>query len=118
MTYIYIYVGSRISRAAKARWQGNVHELQVGVMVATLAGGDEMGHPFWIAKITDIIKDELSKQVMSIVVHWYHTSSLDGFTGKYSLEMVKDVGGTSRKWRIKNLLSTSTLTLDRVDILV
>ena len=42
--------------------------LQVGMMVATLAGGDEMGHPFWMAKIIDIIKDELRKQVMSIVV--------------------------------------------------
>ena len=28
---------------------------------------------------------------MSIVVHWYYTSSLNAFTGKYSLEMVKDV---------------------------
>ena len=27
--------------------------LQVGMMVATLVGGDEMDHPFWIAKITD-----------------------------------------------------------------
>ena len=69
------------------------------MMVAKLAGGDEMGHPFWITKITDIIKDEVSNQVMSIVVHWFHTYSLDAFIGKYSLEMVKDVGGTSRKWK-------------------
>ena len=55
---------------------------------------------------------------MSIVVHWFHTSSSDAFTRKYSLDMVKDVGGTSRKWRRKNLQSTSTLTLDHVDILV
>ena len=45
-----IYVGPRISRAAEARWQGNLHELQVGMMVATLAGGDETGYPFWIVK--------------------------------------------------------------------
>ena len=32
--------------------------------------------------------------------------------------MVKDVEGTSRKWRRNNLSSTSTLTLDTVDILV
>ena len=89
-----------------------------GMMVATLADGDEMVHPFWIAKITNIIKDELRNQVMSIMVHWYHTSSPYAFTGKYSLEMVKDVRGTSRKWRRKNLPSTSTLTLDHVDILV
>ena len=55
---------------------------------------------------------------MSIVVHWYHTSSPNAFTRKYSLEMVKDVGGTSRNQRRKNRLSTSTLTLDSVDILV
>ena len=79
------------------------------MLVATLAGGDEMGHPFWIAKITDIIKDELNNQVMSIVVHWYHTSSPDAFTGKYSLEMAKDVGGTCKKQRRINLSSTSTL---------
>ena len=91
-----IYVGPRISRAAEARWQDNVHELQVGMMVATLAVGDEMGHPFWIVKITDIIKDEVGNQVTSIVVHWFPISSPYAFTGKYSLEMVKDVGGTSR----------------------
>ena len=71
-------------RAAEARWQGNAHELQVGMMVTTLAGGEEISNPFWIAKITDIIKDELNNQVMSIVVHWYHTSSPDAFIGKYS----------------------------------
>ena len=69
-------------------------------------------------KITDIIKDELSNQVTSIVVHWFQNSSPNAFTGKYSLEMVKDVGGTNRKHRRKNLPSTSTLTLYHVDILV
>ena len=34
-----IYVGPRISHTAEARWQGNLHELQVGMLVATLAGG-------------------------------------------------------------------------------
>ena len=47
-----IYVGPRISRIAEARWQGNFHELQVGMLVATLVDGDQMGHPFWIAKNT------------------------------------------------------------------
>ena len=88
------------------------------MMVATLASGDEMGHPFWIAKITDSIKDEVGNQVTSIVVHWFHTSSPDAFTGIYSLEMLKDVRGTSKKRRRKNIPSTSTLTLDHVDILV
>ena len=74
--------------------------------------------PFGLRKITDISKDEVGNQVTSIVVHWFHTSSADAFTGKYSLEMVKDVGGTKRKQTRKNLPSTSTLTLDDVDILV
>ena len=113
-----IYVGPRISRTAEARWQGNLHELQVGMLVATLAQDDELGHPFWIAKILEIMKDEEGNQVKSIVVHWYHTSSPDAFTGKYSLEMVRNVGDTSRKRRRKNVPSTSTLTLDNVDILV
>ena len=39
------------------------------------------------------MKDEQDNEVWSIVVHWYHTSSLDAFAGKYSLEMVKDVRG-------------------------
>ena len=51
-------MGPRILRAADARWQGNLHELQVGMLVATLAGGHEVGNPFWIAKITKMIKDE------------------------------------------------------------
>ena len=111
-------MGPRISRTTEARWQGNLHELQVGMLVATLAGGDELGHPFWFARILEMIKDEQGNQVMSIVVHWYHTSSPDAFTGKYSLEMVKDVEGTSRKQRRKNLPTTSSLALDNVDILV
>ena len=96
-------MGPRIPCVVEARWQGNLYELQVGMMVTTLAGGDEMGHPFWIAKIIDIIKDELNNQVMSIVFHWYHISSPYAFTGKYSLEIVKNVGGTSRKRRRKNI---------------
>ena len=88
------------------------------MLVATLARGDELDHPFWISSITEIIKDKENNQVMSIVVHWYDTSSPDAFIVKYSLEMVTDVGGTSRKRRRKNLLSTFTLTLHNVDILV
>ena len=111
-------VRPRISCTAEARWQGDLHELRVGMLVATLAQDDELSHPFWIAKILEIMKDEEGNQVKSIVVHWYHTSSRDAYTGKYSLEMVKNVGDTSRKRRRKNVPSTSTLTLDNVDILV
>ena len=109
-------MGPRISRSAEARWQASLHELQVGMLVATLVGEDVLGHPFWIPKILEIMKDESGNQVKSIVVHWYHTSSPDAFTGKYSLEMVKDVRGTSRKRRRKNLPSMSSLTLDNIDI--
>ena len=59
-----IYVGPRILCVVEARWRGNLRELQVGMLVVTLASGDEMGHPFWIAKITKIINDELSNQVI------------------------------------------------------
>ena len=113
-----IYVGPRKSRIVEARWQGNLQELQVGMLVATLAGDDNLGHPFWIAKIIELVKDEEGNQTKSIVVHWYQTSSPDAFTGKYSLEMVKDVRCSSRKRRRKNIPSTTTLALDRVDILV
>jgi hypothetical protein len=88
------------------------------MLVATLAGDDNLGHPFWIAKIIELVRDEESSQTNSIVVHWYQTTSPDAFTGKYSLEMVKDVGCSSRKRRRKNIPSTATLALDRVDILV
>ena len=90
-------MGPRISRAAEARWQASLHELQVGMLVATLAGDNEFDHPFWVAKILEIMKNEQSNELKSIVVHWYHTSSPDAFTRKYSLEMVKDVEGTSKK---------------------
>ena len=111
-------MGPRLSHVVETRWQGNLHELQVGMLVATLARGNRLGHPLWIVKIIEIIRDDEGNQVKSIVVHWYHTSSKYAFTSKYSLEMVKDVKGSSRKRRRKNLPNTSTLALDNVDILV
>ena len=79
--------------------EGSLHEPQVGILLATLAGDDGLGHLFWIAKILELMKDEHGHQVKSIVVHWYQMSSLDAFAAKYSLEMVKDIRGTSRKRR-------------------
>ena len=84
------------------------------MLVTTLVDNDELGHP----RILEIVKNEQGNQVMSIVVHWYHTSSPYAFTGKYSLEMVKDGRSMSRKRRRKNIPSMSTLTLDNVDILL
>ena len=112
-------MGPRISRAVQARWQGNLHELQVGKLVATLVGDNEFDHPFWVANILEIMKNEQNNQLKSVVVHWYHTSSPDAFIGKYCLEMVKDVDDTIKKRGRKNLRTAiSTLTLDFVDILV
>ena len=108
-------MGPRISRTTQA---SNFHELEVGMLVTTLARDNKFDHPFWVAKILEIIKNEQSNQLKSIVVHWYHTSFHDAFTGKYSLEMVKDVEGKGKKRRRKNVPSISTLTLDYVDILV
>ena len=64
---------------------------------------NEFDHPFWVAKILEIMKNEISNELKSIVVHWYRTSSPDAFTRKYSLEMVKDVKGTRKKQRRKNV---------------
>ena len=58
-----IYVGPRISHTVKARWQGNLHELQIGKLVATLARENEFDHLFWVAKILEIIKNEQSNQL-------------------------------------------------------
>ena len=82
-------------------------------------GDNEFDHPFWVANILEIMKNEQNNQLKSVVVHWYHTSSPDAFIGKYCLEMVKDVDDTIKKRGRKNLRTAiSTLTLDFVDILV
>ena len=41
-----IYVGPRFLHVAEVKWQGNLHELEVGMLVATLAGGDKLGDSF------------------------------------------------------------------------
>ena len=51
---------------------------------------------------------------LPLIIH----TSIGAFTGKYSLEMVKDVEGTSKNRRRRNVPSISTLTLDSIDILV
>ena len=64
-------MGPIISCTTEARWKGNLHELEIGMLVATLAEDDELKCPFWIAKIIEIMKDDQGNQVKSIVVHWY-----------------------------------------------
>ena len=75
------------------------------MLVVTLARDNEFDHPFWVAKILEIMKNEQSNKLKSIVVHWYHTSSPDAFIGKYCLEMVEDVQGIGKKRRRKNVLA-------------
>ena len=47
-----------MSRDVEARWHGNLQEIDVGSLMVTLANDDEFGHPFWIAKVRQLIKDE------------------------------------------------------------
>ena len=56
-------------------------------------------NPSWIAEILEIMKDEQGNKGKSSLVHRYHTSSPNAFTRKYSLEMVKDIGGTNKMQR-------------------
>ena len=81
-----IYVGPRISHTVKARWQGNLHGLQVGMLVATLAGDNEFDHPFWVTKILEIIKNKQSNQL-----------KLLSYINITHLPLIKDIQGTSKK---------------------
>ena len=45
-----IYVGLRMTKAAKARWQGNKQDINIGMLIATLANENDLGHQFWIGK--------------------------------------------------------------------
>ena len=42
----YIYVGPRMTKAAKARWQGNTQEIKVGMLISTPADDNDLGHQF------------------------------------------------------------------------
>ena len=37
-------------------------------MITMLAYGDELGHPFWIAKVLEFIKDEIRNKLKLIVI--------------------------------------------------
>jgi hypothetical protein len=41
-----IYVRPKMSKEAEARWRGNLQEIEVGMLIATLAEDDELGHSF------------------------------------------------------------------------
>jgi hypothetical protein len=53
-----IYVGPKTSKEAEARWRGNLQEIEVGMLIAMLVEDDELGHPFWIAKVLKVSKSE------------------------------------------------------------
>ena len=113
-----IYVGPRMTKAAEARWQGNLQELAVGMLIATPADENSHGHQFWLGKILEVLMNEIEKTIKSIKVHWYNTRSENAFTGKYTLEMIEcptTRGGRKRKRNIRN---TSTLDISDVDIIV
>ena len=111
-------MGPRMSREAKARWHGNLQEVQVGSLIATLTYGDALGHPFWIAKIIDLIKDDSQSTILSLNVHWYHTTSKNVFVGKYTLEMMSTTARIGAKKKKKTVQRISTLHLVDVDVIL
>ncbi|KAJ7564249.1 hypothetical protein O6H91_02G009500 [Diphasiastrum complanatum] len=87
-------------------------------MIATLASEDPLQHPFWIAKVLPISRHATSHKITKVNVHWLKTDHVDAFMGKYSLEMISNGRGKSKKRKMKNIQSTSVLYLKDVDILV
>jgi hypothetical protein len=113
-----IYVGPKMSKEAEARWRGNLQEIEVGMLIATLAEDDELGHPFWIAKVLKVSRSEADNKLLSLRVHWYHTTSQNAFSGKYSLEMIGITSGKGAKRRKKNVRRITTLNLQEVDVII
>jgi hypothetical protein len=113
-----IYVGPKKSKDAEARWRGNLQEIEVGMLIATLAEDDELGHPFWIAKVLNVSKNEIDNKISSLKVHWYHTTCQNAFSGKYTLEMIGTTSGKGAKRRKKNVRRITTLNLEEVDVII
>ena len=70
-----IYVGPRMTKAAKARWQGNLQELTEGMLIASPADENSHGNQFWVGKILEVLMHEIENTIKSIKVHWYKTRS-------------------------------------------
>ena len=113
-----IYVGPRLTRGAESTWQGNLQDITIGMLIATPAEGNELGHPFWIGKVIEVLMHEDQNKIKSLKVHWYSTRCKNAFTGKYTLEMMEISSAIGKRKRKKNVQSTSLLNLDEVDILV
>ena len=113
-----IYVGPRMTKAAEARWQGNTQEIKVGMLIATPADENDLGHQFWIGKVLDVVMHENQNKIKSTKVHWYNTTSKNAFTGKYTLEMMEGPMSRGNRKRKRNIRNTSTLDMQEVDIIV
>ena len=50
-----IYVGPRTKKVAKARWQGNLQEVKVGMLISTPTEDNDLGQQFWIGKVLDVV---------------------------------------------------------------
>ena len=61
----YIYVGPRMTNAAEARWQGNTQEIKVGMLIATPADENDLGHQFWIGKVLEVLMHENQNKIKS-----------------------------------------------------
>ena len=114
----HIYVGPRMTKAAEARWQGDTQEIKVGMLIATPADDNDMGHQFWIGKVLDVVLHENQSHIKSTKVHWYNTKSRNAFTGKYTLEMMECPTTRRNRKRKRNIRNTSTLDMQEVDIIV
>ena len=106
-----------MSKEAEARWHGDLQDIEVGTLIATLADVDDLGHPFWTAKVLELIKDEPHNKLLSLKVHWYHTTYQNAFIGKYTLEMITTTIGRGAKRRKKNIRRITTLHLEDANMI-
>ena len=113
-----IYVGPRMTKAAEARWQGNTQEIKVGMLIATPADENDLGHQFWIGKVLEVLMHENQNKIKTTKVHWYNTTSKNAFKGKYTLEMMECPRSRGNRKRKRNVRNTSTLDMQEVDIIV
>ena len=100
-----------MTKATTARWQGNLQEMKVGMLIATPTDDNDLGHQFWIGKVLDVVMHENQNQMKSTKVHWYNTKSNNAFTGKYTLEMMEYPTSRGNRKRKRNIRNTSTLDM-------
>ena len=94
-------------------WEGDINEIKEGTMIVVLATNDENDNPFWLAKVTKVIKEQ--DVLNGVEVHWYRTTAEDPLKGKYDPEMVKPSKKGKRSGSSRRV---DTLNLEDVEILV